>query len=309
MASAAHRPCPLCGHSPPSPSPSPWLRKQTLRLARCPACRLVYADPLPVESAPEHYDQLGRPYDLSADKLEGDFSSVRFERELRLLRRHCPRGAVLDVGCSTGAFLFQLRKRHPGAYQTTGIEVSSAALDHARRNGLEVIEDSLLTHDFGPRRFDAVTFWAVLEHLPEPGAFVRRAADLLNPGGLVFALVPNLESLAVRILGSKYRYILNQHVNYFASDTLAALLVRQGLDVVRTGGSHFNPAVLWQDWRRGTDSPVADADRAALLKRTTRLKESPWLRPARSALAGVERLLAWGGLADNIWVVGRKPPP
>ncbi|MGE3312135.1 MAG: methyltransferase domain-containing protein [Limisphaerales bacterium] len=305
MASATHRPCPLCGHS----HPAPWLRKQSLHLGRCPVCRLVYADPLPAESAPEHYDQLGRPYYLSPDKLEGDFSSVRFVRELRLLRHHCPRGAVLDVGCSTGAFLFQLRHRFPGDYQAAGIEVSSAALDHARRMGIEVVDDSLLAHDFGTRRFDAVTFWAVLEHLPDPAVFVRRAADLLNPGGLVFALVPNLQSLAVRILGANYRYILNQHVNYFAPDTLADLLSRQGLQVVRAGGSHFNPAVLWQDWRRGTDTPVADADRAGLLKRTTRLKQSPWWLPARWALAGLERLLALGGLADNIWIVGRKSTP
>lgn len=268
-----------------------------------------YADPLPAESAPEHYDQLGRPYYLSADKLEGDFASVRFERELRLFRRHCPRGEVLDVGCSTGAFLFRLQQRFPGAYRSTGIEVSHAALDHARQHGVEVIGDSLLTHDFGLRRFDAVTFWAVLEHLPDPAAFVRTATMWLRPGGVVLALVPNRHSLALRVLGSKYRYLLNQHVNYFSSATLASLLSRQGLTPVDAGGSHFNPVVLWQDWRRGTDSPVPDADRAALLKKTTRLKQSPWLRPAKVALGGWECLLASAGLADNIWAVARKTSP
>jgi 2-polyprenyl-3-methyl-5-hydroxy-6-metoxy-1,4-benzoquinol methylase len=303
IAPAAQRPCPLCGTS----SPSSWLRKQDLHLVRCPACTLVYADPLPTESAPEHYDQLGRPYYLSADKLAGDFASVRFERELRLFRRHCAHGQVLDVGCSTGAFLFQLQQRFPGTYQPAGIEVSLAALDHARDHGLEVIGDSLLTHDFSQRRFDAITFWAVLEHLPEPAAFVRRAAEILQPGGRVFALVPNLRSLAVRVLGARYRYILNQHVNYFTADTLASLLTRQGLEVVEAGGSHFNPMVLWQDWRRGTDAPVADADRAALLKRTTRLKQASWLRPAKWVLQIAEHGLATAGLADNVWAVARKP--
>jgi len=268
---------------------------------------MVYADPLPGESAPEHYDQLGRPYYLSANKLEGDFASVRFERELRLFRRHCPQGGVLDVGCSTGAFLFQLQNRFPGAYQPTGIEVSQAALDHARQHGIQVIGDSLLTHDFGSRRFDAVTFWAVLEHLPDPAAFVRTAMQWLRPGGVVLALVPNLHSLALRTLGARYRYVLNQHVNYFSSATLASLLTLQGLSPVDAGGSHFNPVVLWQDWRRGTDSPVPDADRAALLKRTTRLKQSLWLRPAKGAMSAIERLLATAGLADNIWAVARKP--
>jgi len=267
---------------------------------------MSYADPLPAESAPEHYDQLGRPYYLSADKLEGDFASVRFERELRLFRRHTAGGPVLDVGCSTGAFLFQLQKRFPGQYLPSGIEVSHAALEHARQRGLDAIGDSLLTHDFGLRRFQAVTFWAVLEHLPEPAAFLARARELLLPGGCVFILVPNLRSLAVRLLGARYRYILPQHVNYFSRTTLAELLRRAHFNAVASGGSHFNPAVLWQDWRRGNDAPVADAERAALLRRTTRLKQAPWLIPARWALNLVEWGLASTGFADNIWAVGRK---
>ena len=267
---------------------------------------MAYADPLPSESAPEHYDQLGRPYYLSSDKLEGDYASVRFERELRLFRRHAPSGPVLDVGCSTGAFLFQLQNRFPGQYLPSGIEVSQAALDHARQRGLDAIGDSLLTHDFGPRRFQAVTFWAVLEHLPEPAAFLARAHDLLLPGGYVFVLVPNLNSLAVRLLGARYRYILPQHVNYFSEQTLTNLLRRTRLEPVATGGSHFNPAVLWQDWRRGNDHLVADAERASLLRKTTRLKQSPWLKPARWALHVVEWGLASTGLADNIWAVAQK---
>ncbi len=267
---------------------------------------MVFADPLPPESAPEHYDQLGRPYYLSPDKLEGDFASVRFERELRLFRRHCASGGILDVGCSTGAFLHQLQHRFPGQYRPSGIEVSRAALDHARLHGLDVIGDSLLSHDFGDRRFHAVTFWAVLEHLPNPAAFLERAIHWLEPNGCLFSLVPNLRSLAVRCLGPRYRYILPQHVNYFTPASLSHLLTRQGLEVINSGGSHFNPAVLWQDWRRGTDAPVADADRAALLRKTTRLKQASWLRPVKWTLGAVERLLASAGLADNIWAVARK---
>jgi hypothetical protein len=65
--------------------------------------------------------------------------------------------------------------------------------------------------------------------------------------------------------------------------------------------------VLWQDWRRGTDAPVPDADRAALLKRTTHLKQAPWLRPAKWAMGVAEQGLATAGLADNLWAVARKP--
>lgn len=296
------RPCPLCGHSGPS---EPWLVKGRLNLVRCRLCRFVHADPLPAEADAGFYDQLGRPFYLSPDKLAGDYASVRFERELRLFRRFCRSGDMLDVGCSTGAFLFQLNQRFPGAYRATGIEVSTAALEHARRQGVEVVDASMLEHNFGDRRFDAITFWAVAEHLPDPAAFLRRARELLKPGGHCIVLVPNLESLACRLLGARYRYILPQHVNYFTTSTLNRLLQDHGrLKPVATGGSHFNPAVLWQDWRRGTTEEVPDAERAALLARTTRLKQSAWLGPVRTALHLVERGLALTGLADNLWAVG-----
>ena len=297
------RPCPVCR----STEPSPFLRKQALVVVRCSRCHMVYADPLPPESEASHYDQLGRPFYLSPEKLEGDYAEVRFRRELRIFRCFCAAGDVLDFGCSTGAFLFQLARNFPEQYRGTGIDVSRAALDYAASRGVDVIPHSFLDHDFGARRFHAITFWAVLEHLPEPATFLRRAASLLHPGGVLIALVPNLRSLACRVLGARYRYILPQHVNYFTAGTLARLLESEGdLAVVQTGTSHFNPLVLWQDWRRGTDAEVPDAERASLLRRTTRLKQSPWLLPAHWGMSLIEGALSRAGLADNLWIVARR---
>ena len=34
--------------------------------------------------------------------------------------------------------------------------------------------------------FDVVTFWATIEHLPDPGAMLRHIFDILKPGGRLF---------------------------------------------------------------------------------------------------------------------------
>src|SRR5439155_25519704 len=128
-------------------------------------------------------------------------------RELRLFRAHCRSGKVLDVGCSSGAFLHQLRERFPGDYEILGTDVSGAPLDYAESRGIPIWRGDFLTGDLGRETFDAITFWAVLEHLLEPKRFIERAASLLNSTGLCFVLVPNMESLAVRLLGARYRYI------------------------------------------------------------------------------------------------------
>jgi 2-polyprenyl-3-methyl-5-hydroxy-6-metoxy-1,4-benzoquinol methylase len=295
------RPCPVCDQD----DPAPFLAKAQLRLVRCRRCSMVYINPVPAQFASgEYYDKTAAEYYLSPVKLESDYADVRFHRELRLFRKHCRIGSVLDVGCSTGAFLFQLNRRFADAYEVLGVDASGPALDYAESRGVPVLRGHFLELEFGSRRFDAVTFWAVLEHLSEPKLFLEKAFSLLNPGGLCFVLVPNLGSLAARLLGGRYRYIYPQHLNYFSRATLARL-VRLRFDVLESRTTHFNPVVVWQDWR-GAGKSVSNEERGELLKRTTAWKQRPWLGPLKAAYRAAEASLALSGLADNLVFVLRR---
>src|SRR5262249_49458398 len=155
---AVERVCPVCGAAEFKPH---W-QKDDLRIVRCAACGMVYANPAPVGMASgQFYETEGAEYYLSPAKLESDYADVRFERELRLFRQFCPRGAVLDVGCGSGAFLFQLKRRWPGDYQILGTDVSGAPLDYAESRGVLVARGNFLEMDFPERKFDAITLWAV----------------------------------------------------------------------------------------------------------------------------------------------------
>jgi ribosomal protein S27AE len=113
---------------------------------------MVYANPAPAGMASgQFYDTEGADYYLSPAKLESDYADVRFERELKLFRKFCPRGAVLDVGCGSGAFLFQLKKRWAGDYETLGTDVSGAPLDYAESRGVPVVRGNFLEQEFGIR--------------------------------------------------------------------------------------------------------------------------------------------------------------
>jgi 2-polyprenyl-3-methyl-5-hydroxy-6-metoxy-1,4-benzoquinol methylase len=297
------RRCPVCG----SDMRAGLLRKGDLQIVTCKVCSMVYANPIEEKLATgRFYDQLATPFYLSPNKLKSDYAAVRFERELKLFRRLCQRGRVLDVGCSTGAFLAQLQSRFGKDYEVLGTDVAGPAVDYAEGKGVPVLRESYLTASFNGKQFGAVTFWAVLEHLPNPLAFLSQTALVLEPGGLCFILVPNFQSLAVRLLGSKYRYILPQHLNYFTSATLAGLVEREPrFRVIYSGSSHFNPLVILQDWKR-RGQPVSDEERAILLKRTTGHKENMALKPIKWALAAVEAVLASLNLADNIVIVLQK---
>ena len=297
----ASRACPVCERN----EAEAYLQKGELRLVRCRQCRMIYANPVPAEFASgQYYDRAGADYYLSPAKLESDYAPVRFERELRLFRKHCAAGAVLDVGCSSGAFLFPLIQRFPGCFQVLGTDVSGPPLDYAEKRGVAVVRGNFLEQDFGERKFDAVTFWAVLEHLLEPRQFLAKAESVLKPDGLCFVLVPNMKSLAARSLGAHYRYLYPQHLNYFTKATLRRL-VEPRFSVIEFSSTHFNPIVLWQDWR-GSGQEVSNRARAQLLQRTTSYKQNPLLRPVKVLYALTERALGAVNLADNLVLVLRR---
>ncbi len=333
-AAQIERACPVCQSD---RWQSLW-RKADLRIVRCTDCAMVFANPMPAAMASgKFYDTEGADYYLSPAKLASDYAEVRFERELRLFRKFCPRGAVLDVGCGSGGFLFQLQKRWPGDYEILGTDVSGGPLDYAESKGVPVMRGDFLGQDFrrqlasssraplpafghplpvgrgegwgegsSDAHYDTVTLWAVAEHLGEPKRFLEKSCALLKAGGFCFVLVPNLRSLAVRLLGAKYRYVYAQHLNYFSASTLARLGEHTGFEVVATRFTHFNPVVIWQDWRsRGRE--VSNAERGELLKQTTALKQKPWLKPVQLVYRATEATLASLKLADNLVVVLRKP--
>jgi 2-polyprenyl-3-methyl-5-hydroxy-6-metoxy-1,4-benzoquinol methylase len=266
---------------------------------------MIYANPIGAEFASgDYYNREAAEYYLSPAKLDSDYASVRFERELRLFCKYCDGGTVLDVGCGSGAFLHQLRERYPGRYEILGTDVSGAPLEHAESRGIPVWRGNFLTGNLGSNPFDAITFWAVLEHLLEPKKFIERAASLLKPGGLCFVLVPNMDSLAVRLIGARYRYIYPQHLNYFSRNTLTQLVGKE-LSVVTMRATHFNPMVIYQDWRSG-GADVSNAERGELLKRTTSYKQNPLFKPIKAAYRITEGVLRTTKLADNLVAVLRK---
>ncbi|MCS1407694.1 MAG: Demethylmenaquinone methyltransferase [Verrucomicrobia subdivision 3 bacterium] len=295
------RVCPGCGgHR----SQAMW-HKGDLHVGRCLQCDIFYVNPVEADLASgKFYDRLGVHFYLSPDKRESDYAPIRFKREIGYFRQWCQGGAILDIGCSTGAFLFRLGEF--GGYEGVGMDVSGPALDYGESKGVKVIRGSFLSHEFGDQRFDAVTFWAVVEHLTDPLPFLRKAATVLKRGGFCFVLVPNRESLATRILGVKYRYVMPDHVNYFSRRTLIEFVERvPGLEVVSGTTMKFNPIVILQDLRR-REARIPDVDRAKLLKKTTGWKHSWWLAPLRWLYNGTEALLGRCGLADNLVVVARK---
>lgn len=93
---------------------------------------------------------------------------------------------ILDVGCGGGLIAEPLSRL--GA-RVTGIDPSSEnisiAKDHAAQFGLDILYSSCLLEDFNDNKtYPVVLALEVLEHVPNPAAFIAAAAEKTAPGGL-----------------------------------------------------------------------------------------------------------------------------
>jgi len=174
-------------------------------------------------------------------------TKIRGRRLLRRIRWSCPpwtgAGRYLDVGCGSGGALGVARAL---GWRVAGIEMDDAAAAKARRFTDELHVGDVLTAPFAPGRFDVVTAFHVLEHVPDPVAAARRMLDWLAPGGLLIVEVPNAGGLGARLFGGAWAGLeLPRHLSHFTPATLEAVIEKAGGAVVWTWHQAKPRTYLW----------------------------------------------------------------
>jgi SAM-dependent methyltransferase len=215
-------------------------------LVRCEQCGLLYLDPQPSwEQLESHYP---RDYHCYENALEEEPSAfVRWAKRFGLQRR-CQAviqrksgGRLLDIGCSTGIFLDEMR-RH-GDWEVVGVEPIPDAAEYARQHfGLDVYAGELLEAAFSPTSFDIVTLWDVLEHTPNPRAILQEIYQILKPGGWIVMKVPDPDSWEAHLFGSCWvGFEAPQHLFGFPSEVLKNKLTEIGF-------KNFELAIIGSDY-------------------------------------------------------------
>jgi SAM-dependent methyltransferase len=195
------------------------------QLVRCAGCGLLYVRPR------LKWELILGGYREGSDETfvsQVAFREATFERCLdRIEARARPSGPrVLDVGAAGGSFLAVARKR---GYQPLGCEPSRWMCDFAReRYGLELLPGTLFDLDLRPGSVDLLTLFDVIEHTPDPAAVVRRAHELLAPGGVLAITYPDYDSLAARVMGPRWVFLLTVHLYYFGPRSMRRLLEQGG---------------------------------------------------------------------------------
>lgn len=152
-------------------------------------------------------------------------------------------GRALDLGCGTGNYTLELRRR--GGFDVIGLDASEGMLAVARSKGLNCIKGDAYSLPFPDGSFDLVLSVTMFEFIHEPERVVAEINRVLKPGGEVLIgtmngrsawfLFKRLKSLFVE---TAYRY-----ARFYTPRELEDLLRNAGFrDVQSAGGVIFFPS-------------------------------------------------------------------
>lgn len=154
-------------------------------LYKCPVCEVFFWDPF-INPGAEWYSHDERYSSIN----KSPFVEITKEQDYLLNTLNGNEKTLLDIGCGTGHFLFEAKRR---GWKVTGIDFDRNATQAA--SSFFGIND-LFTGDLkdfkkiNNRRYDLITFFDVFEHLDNHKEFISIVKSLLSENGTISMKMP-----------------------------------------------------------------------------------------------------------------------
>jgi SAM-dependent methyltransferase len=205
----------------------------------CPSCGLGIFIPQIIGTSDFYVDLLKNESTYAYSEEKWDFDEALKDAE------GCK--WVMEIGCGPGNFLEKLKPYVENVY---GTEYNRRALKVARDRGLNIFGMKDESAERLKGRFDIVFSFHVLEHVPDPVAFIQEMLSWVKPGGKIGISVPNMDG-PVKYINPCVSNMPPHHATQWRLHTFKALAERLGLELERvayeplTAESHYYYSIYW----------------------------------------------------------------
>ena len=161
---------------------------------------------------------------------------------------------VLDIGAGTGDFLMRAKK---GGWDVHGVEPNTNARTKAAQKGVHLAPDS---SGFVGKKYQAITLWHVLEHLPNLKDEVSLLSSLLDKKGVLVVAVPNYRSFDAKYYKHYWAgYDVPRHLHHFSRESITKLFEEVGMELVKTKPMWFDAfyvSLLSEKYKHGKPNHI-----------------------------------------------------
>jgi SAM-dependent methyltransferase len=203
---------------------------------KCPRCLLQYINPRYSDTKAYYQEQYRNGHDavigqrLTPEERFRQYWSASLGQAGRI-KEWLPKGcSVLEVGCSSGYLLDHLQQ---DGYDVYGAEWNPEDAEWVRDVGGVPCEEGYLDEVYPDKQFTAIIALQVLEHQPDPIAFLRQAKDRLIGGGYLYLELPSAAEALLTVYGvPEYKdfFYRESHITYWQVETLSSVLGALGFE-------------------------------------------------------------------------------
>jgi len=192
---------------------------------RCDNCHHLFANNYPV-----NLGELltGSAFDFNLNQKPHLFPM--YSNIMHNLRQHAPGNRLLEVGVGAGEMTAVAKEF---LFDVTGLDIRppyAAAVSNLLGIPVYTVDFQEFSVD---EQFDVLCMGDVIEHLSDPVSALRKAHELLKPGGVLWISTPNFESsfsYYAKDADAMWRVV--EHLNYFSYRSLRKILDEIGFNEI-----------------------------------------------------------------------------
>ncbi len=222
------------------------------QIVRCKECGLMMINPrLDKNEMKKYYPANYGPYkNYFANRLYTSNSKIKLIlKKIKLLRiiqstknkffdtsgnripSYKKKGIVLEIGCATGSFLNEMKKK---GWEVEGIEMDEKSVKYAKKNGLNVHLGDIVDYDFGPNKYDLILMFMVLEHLYNPLEVLKKCRNIITKDGYLVLSIPNSGSWEFKFFKGLWHALQPpNHLYFYNKKSIRKLLEISGFKIVK----------------------------------------------------------------------------